>query len=187
MKTIVFVLGETNAGKSTLIDRMEKSGFYYAVLIGRILRAKYPPEYFEGQAAPAKTDTDAWSIMVEEINKAHNSCKTPVVDGQPRNNVQYGWCDKYYFSNKEYDCKFIKLWASREERIRRAKARDSDESKLKLSMQRMDSDTIILSDIVSKLQSSFNDKYLLVNTEVSGYLDKVDSWLINSISMPLFP
>jgi hypothetical protein len=187
MKTILFILGPTNCGKSTLINKMEKSGVFYPVLIGKILRAKYPPEYFEGQAAPAKTDNDAWSIMVDEINSAHNSCKIPMIDGQPRNSVQYQWCVRDYFNNPEYDCKFIKLWASREERVRRAKLRDTDEAKLALSMRRMDDDVLVLEDIVSKLQLNFPTSFLLVNTELDSYLDKIDNWLINSMTVPLFP
>jgi adenylate kinase family enzyme len=160
MKKVIFIMGPTNVGKTYFISEMQKSFNIYPVMIGKILRAKYPPDYFDGQAAPAKTDNEAWNIMIEEIKKAHDQGMTPLVDGQPRNQQQLDWVfeklSKELFGAEcplGY-CSAIHLWAPREERVKRAQARDIDPKALELSMQRMDGDVFTLYDLWLQIEKS---------------------------------
>lgn len=181
MAIIGFVLGSTNSGKTTLINKLCERKLFFPVIIGQKLRELYPPEFFEGQAAPAKTDNIAFEIMCDGIKEAHNNRMIPIVDGQPRNHVQYELCKKY-FDDRQYNCKFINLWASKDIRVSRARNRDIDENKLKLSMERMDNDSIMLYDIVSRLHIDdydirhFNSETLYYNIEIEKFLEDITSF-----------
>jgi len=170
-KIVVFIMGATNCGKTTLINSLEE---YYPVVVGKKLREMFPPEYFDGQAAPAKTDEIAFRLMVEGIDEAHQLGKIPLIDGQPRNQVQLGWCEANYFDNQLYDCKIMHLWAPRDIRVQRAEKRDKDDpSKLKLSMDRMDGDSIILYDLWLQLSMNYIDNMKVFNTSKEGYIDDI--------------
>jgi hypothetical protein len=171
---ILFILGATNSGKTTFINEVCKNeskwfkkGFH-PIVIGQKLRKMFPPEYFEGQGAPAKTDEIAFKLMMEGINEAISLDKIPVIDGQPRNQRQLEWCTESLFSKN--NCIFCHLWAPRETREMRAKKRDSDPGKLKLSMERMDSDSIILYDIWCHLTSKSYNTFI-IDTSQSNYMD----------------
>lgn len=89
MKTVYFVMGVTNVGKTYFIDKNVSHlnsvwpGSAGSVLVGKIMREKYPPSYFEGQGAPEKTEAEALQIYETELEK-NNNCSYVFVDGQPR-------------------------------------------------------------------------------------------------------
>jgi ATPase subunit of ABC transporter with duplicated ATPase domains len=90
-QTVVAIMGPTCAGKSTFLNyAVEKDpGHVGLVEVGKMLRAKYPPSYFEGQAAPAKTQKEAWDMCEGRIRDHLAEGKTIVlVDGQPRSHDQ---------------------------------------------------------------------------------------------------
>ena len=162
-------MGATNCGKTTLIDQL--SDTFHPVVVGKVLRKMYPPDYFEGQAAPAKTDEIAFNIMCDGIKEAHEKGKVPLIDGQPRNQVQLEWCCRDFINNN-YDCRIIHLWAPREERVRRAEKRDSDPAKLKLSMDRMDGDVLTLYDLWLQLQRTHADM-MVADTTTDTYVEEI--------------
>lgn len=172
---IVFIIGSTNSGKTTLIKKLCEDTCFNPVMIGQELRKLYPPSFFEGQAAPSKTDNLAFDIMRKKIMESLDNNQIPLIDGQPRNNVQYELC-KEYFEN--HDCRFINLWASREQRIVRSKNRDkNNEEKLKLSIARIDNDSIILYDIISRL---LIDNYNVRSFDTNGeYVFRIKDYILS--------
>jgi adenylate kinase family enzyme len=107
--------------------------------------------------------------MCDCINKSGD--KIPIIDGQPRNLVQYELCKEKYFNNSNYKCIFINLWAPKEVRIERAANRDKDILDLKLSLDRMDGDSIVLFDILSKLSMDY--RIFTFDTTTSDYVEKI--------------
>jgi hypothetical protein len=90
------------------------------VEVGRMLRAKYPPEYFKGQAAPAHTAAEAWQLCIDGIEENIRLGKKAIlIDGQPRDEEQ---AEKVM--GLPYMHVFIGLHASIEVRRKRAIARD---------------------------------------------------------------
>lgn len=187
MKKVIFIMGPTNTGKTYFINKVkEYTHNIYPVMIGKILRAKYPPDYFEGQAAPAKTDNEAWNIMVEEIKKAHNQDMIPLVDGQPRNQQQLNWVfeklSEELFNTKcslNY-CGAIHLWAPRDKRIKRAQERDTDTKALELSMKRMDGDVFTLYDLWLQIERSQIKTTVLTSSdfnEAAKFISIIDNRL----------
>lgn len=171
-KKILFIMGPTNCGKTTVINKLENSNRihgFYPVLVGKKLREMYPPDYFDGQAAPAKTDDIAFKLMCDGINDGFSFGKIPVVDGQPRNQVQLELCEEYF---KLYDCKIVMLWAPKNIRIERAKNRDNDPAKLKLSMDRMDGDSITLFDLWMQM-SNYDTKVVNTNRDINKIVDDI--------------
>lgn len=170
-------MGATNSGKTTMIEQL--SDVYYPVMVGRELRKRFPPDYFDGQAAPAKTDELAFQIMCEGIQEAHDKAMIPIVDGQPRNQVQLEWCKRDFIDRDGmFECKFIHLWAPREIRVARAKARDTDEAKLKLSMDRMDGDVLTLYDLWLQLSQFVPaDDMKVINTNLRTAIVEAGSFI----------
>lgn len=177
MNKVAFLMGATNCGKTTAINDLSKMiDTFYPVVVGKVLRSMFPPDYFDGQAAPAKTDKLAFKIMCDGINEAHAKGKIPLIDGQPRNQVQLSWCCESYIDNDKYDCRLLHLWAPRDIRVERAKRRDNDPAKLKLSMDRMDGDVLVLYDLWLQLQTRA-DKMLVVDTSRSEYYKDMISFI----------
>ena len=169
-------MGATNCGKTTVIDHIcEQYDNYHAVLVGKKMRAMFPPNYFEGQAAPAKTDELAFSLMMEGIEESGDDI--PIIDGQPRNQVQLEWCKEKVFNT--YDCRFVVLWAPRHIREARARGRDMEESQLALSLQRMDSDQVTLFDIILQMQHDNLNVKVVYNydTDVSMVAKEINDFV----------
>jgi len=86
-----------------------------------MLRAKYPPEYFEGQNNPKKTAGEAWDLCELGVRQHRDEGKEIVlVDGQPRDIPQVGLCLES-FDPDEFSIRFLLLDATLEERERRAR------------------------------------------------------------------
>jgi hypothetical protein len=85
-----------------------------------------------------ETEAEVMQILHQGILAGHTARKSVIlVDGQPRNLSQLAyfrqtWTPSYV--------RYISLWASREVRETRARARDADPVALKLSLDRMDSE-----------------------------------------------
>ncbi len=147
---LIFVMGVTNTGKSTIMETMR--GYEHAgvglIEVGKMMRAKYPPEYFKGSGAPQHTQAEAWGMMNDGI-KAHVDAgrKVALIDGQPRNWEQMQWA--LSMPNPK---SFIHLWAPPQTRLERAHKRDStDVAKLKLTLDRLHDDVLKLYDIIAFL------------------------------------
>lgn len=169
---LVFVMGATNSGKTTFLEKMAKDypNPVGLVEVGKMMRAKYPPEHFAGQAAPKHTAIEAWSMMTVAVEHCIDGRKRLIlIDGQPRDMEQaIGVLDKYYSDTDNLSSvKFLHMWALPDIRIARATNRDGhDVEKLALSIARMHNDPLQLFEILSFLQSRVNPKDLTtVNTE----------------------
>jgi hypothetical protein len=92
MSQIIFVMGPTCAGKSTFLDAARdfyEPGDVGFVEVGKMMRAKYPPSYFAGMAAPKHTAHEAWEMCEGKIDDHRSAGKRIVfVDGQPRDEDQ---------------------------------------------------------------------------------------------------
>jgi hypothetical protein len=154
---LIFVIGATNAGKSTLIEAAKHLG-HGTVEVGKAMRAKHPPEYFQGSAAPEHTEIEAWQCLLDGIaasNLAHSIKYAPFggerrafcfIDGQPRSLKQY---HKVRRDFPYYQTTFVHLWAPNTEREIRARNRDKgDPAKLALSLARLNGDIPVLYDML---------------------------------------
>lgn len=147
---LIFVMGVTNTGKSTVMETLR--GYEHAgvglIEVGKMMRAKYPPDYFKGQGAPQHTQKEAWGMMTDGIDKhAANGRSVALIDGQPRNWEQMLWALELPNPRS-----FIHLWAPPEIRLERAHRRDgTDAEKLKLTLNRLHDDALKLYDIIAYL------------------------------------
>jgi len=150
-QTIVYMTGATNSGKSTALKALFEAGQGEVGLIevGKLLRAKYGEAYFKGQAAPAHTQSEAWSLFLEALHthEADPKVRFVVADGQPRS------FDQVYNSLKLPNERiYVNLYAPADVREARAKARDSaNPEKLALSLARLHGDIPMLYEINSIL------------------------------------
>ena len=146
---LTFVVGATNVGKSTTLQAFLKAfpEETHLIEVGKMLRAKYPPEYFEGQGAPAKTQVEALSMLFDGIEAADKAKKRFVfVDGQPRD-VEQAVAIQRYKGNLERTRTCLHLVCPREVRVARAQARDTGKA-LELSMARMDADILKIHEVL---------------------------------------
>ena len=173
---LAFVIGPTNVGKSTFLSTVAKTYGNRAGLIevGKILRAKYPPGYFNGQAAPKHTAGEAWQLMVDGVDKALKEGKEVIlVDGQPRDVKQcQDILDNYILAaGLPFQAGFIHLFASTESRKTRAEKRDGqDPEKLKLSLARMEGDLPSLYVIMSMILSTAPYRFSTFDTDRHSYI-----------------
>lgn len=160
---IVPIMGTTCAGKSTLINkaRARNNPKIGLVEIGKILRAKYPPEFFKGQAAPAHTQEEAWNLCFDAVNKhLEVGCELILIDGQPRDLRQLATMMKDPWPGL-YQVWYVLLHASMEERERRARQDRADtQGNLDLALARIKNDMVNYYDILVHLH--FYDKPLTV-------------------------
>lgn len=168
MPVLVFTIGATNVGKSTLlnyaksISSSEGTCPYGFVEVGKMMRAKYPPDFFSGSGAPVHTQKEAWKMFLDGVAVERDAGKEIIfIDGQPRNMEQYKWACAL-----SYSFCFAHLFASYEVRKNRAMDRDCDDpKKLELSLKRLDSDIAPLYDIVSAIHYSGDHPIISYNTE----------------------
>lgn len=155
--TLVFMLGPTNVGKSTILRKAaELHGGVGLVEVGKLMRAKYleptsphyQPDYFKGQGAPMHTAKEAWQMMLDGI-AAHEAAKKTwvLIDGQPRDFIQ---C--YDSMKLPYDKVYVNLYAPLPTRKERAAKRDPVGSDAyKLAERRMLGDVPVIYEILSLL------------------------------------
>jgi predicted kinase len=145
---IVYVIGATNAGKSTLMDAVRQDTTQGTIEVGKLMRAKYPPEHFAGQSNPAHTAAEAWQMYLDGLAAAEAAGKQAVwCDGQPRDMKQL-----LEVTSASTQRIFVHLWAPAEIREERARARDAaDPAKLALSLERLNGDLPALYNILTTL------------------------------------
>ncbi len=154
---LIFVIGATNAGKSTLLDTVRSYAGVGMIEVGKMFRAKYPPEHFKGHANPAHTQVEAWQMFLDSRKAwAEKGARVAFVDGQPRDLEQCKMA--LALPNPK---RFIHLWAPISVREERARKRDHDpvvpeaeNEKLKLSLARVTGDLPKLYDVVQHIKSA---------------------------------
>jgi hypothetical protein len=177
--TLYFVIGVTNSGKTSLVDAAAALPDVGLIEVGKVLRAKYPPEYFKGSGNPEHTAKEAWQIFEDGIAQACKDKKRAVfISGQPRDCGQLRATEEYLYA---YDCWFYHLFATRSELERRARARDANNpAALELSLARLKSDPPSVLEIVSLIHSNWPNRIVSVDTSAPdfSYTEKAKSILI---------
>lgn len=172
---LVFVMGPTNAGKSTLLDAARNLPDFGLIEVGKMMRAKYPPEHFKGQANPKHTAVEAWQMFTDSL-AAHTAAgkEYVLVDGQPRDDEQCAAA--LALPNPKM---FLNLWAPVAIREARARARDTDPEKLALSLARLHGDLPKLYDLISLL----NARSVVVSADTSAS-DYSPQMVLDHIRLP---
>lgn len=150
---LVFVMGPTCSGKSTLLHlaRNRDSESVGLVEVGKMMRAKYPPEHFQGQNNPKHTAAEAWQMCEEGVRShAEAGKKVILVDGQPRDIPQVGSCI-YQFSAVEYSRHFLLIDAALDERERRARESRSGADLETLAIPRLRNDMVAYYSVLVEL------------------------------------
>jgi len=173
---LFFVIGATNAGKSTLLEAAKKQyGDTLALVeVGKALRAKYPPSYFKGQQNPKHTAVEAWKLMVDGVDAAaaaNSRAQIILVDGQPRDIQQtHDVINQYLFNNPLFRAGVLHLYAPIEVRQERAQKRDGDNAeRLALSMARIHNDMAPLYDVMSLIHADAGYKLFTFDTSQKDY------------------
>lgn len=148
MTAICYVIGPTNSGKSTFLHFAGVQPGVGLIEIGKMMRAKYPPDYFQGQCNPAHTAVEAWQMFEDKVDEYTAAGKTLLfADGQPRDVKQ-----TYAVMRRVETRCFLHLYAPSDVRTARAIHRDQhDPAKLELSMQRLVSDDQQVYAVLSRL------------------------------------
>jgi adenylate kinase family enzyme len=145
---VVAIMGPTCAGKSTLLERLkaelgDRASF---VEVGKMLRAKYPPEYFQGQNNPKHTAQEAWDLCVEGIDRGRREGRAFVfVDGQPRDIPQTDAMVALGVS------RYLLLTCSIEESENRARASRSGADLETLALPRIRNDRVAYYEVLMRL------------------------------------
>lgn len=177
LPVLICVMGPTNAGKSTALAAMKAlaSDRIGLIEVGKALRAKYGDAYFNGQAAPQHTSTEAWQILLDGIvYHTAERCAYIAIDGQPRD---YDQCFLMMrFPNPKI---FVNLWAPLAVREARMTQRDAnDPAKLELARARLHGDLPMLYELLSILNAA-GQKVVTYRTDRPAYSPGViltDAW-----------
>lgn len=176
---LIFMIGPTNSGKTTLGDFIVSEFNAYGVFIGRELRAKYGDGAFKGQAAPEWTRIESLNMMDEGIKKGRDTGhQLIIVDGQPRSDDQTEYVIDNYLNGKysnDFNSVFLLLYCSDEVRKKRMEARDTDEAKRKLAEARFQGDLPQIYKLMYQLiVAGYRDNISLLDSEHS--LEQFGEW-----------
>lgn len=148
---LFFVVGATNVGKSSFLTAIRDVGGnqVHLVEVGKQLRAKYPPEHFQGQCNPAHTADEALQMCLDGIEAGEKAgAKIILVDGQPRDVKQAQDILAWRGAGNRTKA-VIHLMCPREERERRARVREAEHpSALELALARLDRDVLQLHEVM---------------------------------------
>lgn len=150
MSKVIFVLGPTNAGKSTLLKTVkelfpQRVGL---VEVGKEMRRRHPPEFFQGSAAPEHCEQEALSIFHEQMVEATKH-EFVFVDGQPRRVSQITPCLQYRYDHQLF---FLLMNESEEVLKKRLEGRFAPGSgEYELSWMRIRNDKVQLFDVLFEL------------------------------------
>ena len=144
-----YVVGTTCAGKDYLMDYLEaKYPDVGSVRVGKIMRDRYPPGYFQGSGAPKHTEVEALQIFEEELAKNTNK-RNVFISGQPRR------IDQIEHTVEKYPGHIIWLWASDDVILERIDKRfANDLASKELALQRIKNDKLQMYDVMFKLMAS---------------------------------
>ena len=182
-KVILSVIGVTCSGKSTFIDYCVKEfgDIVFPVQIGKILRAKYPPEYFEGLGAMAKTSAEVSQLLRRAITEFAQSDKVVMLlDGVPREASQVPLLQQLATDSGILGIYCLHLQCSDDILRQRAEASRSGAS-LDLALARITNDKIMYEKVVPKIAEA-SIPYLQQSTEDATKLDYI-KWLRGALGL----
>jgi hypothetical protein len=139
------IVGPTCAGKTSLIDYLlQAHENWRAVCVGREMRRRYPPEFFQGQAALEATEPEVWELFAAHWRSAV-AAEAPVflVDGQPRHPSHPGRLHAYcpQWAALVLSCPTLEL-------IARSKLRDHTPGQQLLTQSRISQDVDVQNDLI---------------------------------------
>jgi adenylate kinase family enzyme len=166
-KFLFFVLGATCVGKTTFLQAMKEHYNAHLVEVGKILRAKYSPEHFQGQGNPAHTKQEAMQLCISGIMDGMDAQAQYIfVDGQPRDSEQA----KMLLAWREEPMRervTIELVCPKDRRKARMVQRDfQNPQALQLSLDRIDRDVIDIHETLMVFNQYTVQRF---NTGVDGY------------------
>lgn len=155
MKHLVFVIGPTNSGKTTLVESLRKESLgASSIHVGRLLREKHPPEFFEGQGNPPHVHKEAMRLLFEQLREKLLSPAVDVIyiDGQPRTVEQVEAIEDFVVAwGQPLRLTYLVLNADDETIRRRAASRDASQAAIELSIKRITNDKCDLHDVIHHL------------------------------------
>lgn len=166
---LVYVIGCTNVGKSTLLNYAAAQPGVGLVEVGKMMRAKYPPEHFQGQSNPTHTAAEAWQMYLDGVAR-HTAAGAQLIliDGQPRDRTQ----TLELLATRGVRRMFLHLWAPEEVRRGRAELRDAGRPDLlELSRRRMLNDPPQVYDVLSRLHASTEIVHTVDTSDVRYSVD----------------
>lgn len=175
---IVFVTGVTCTGKSSFLiycSALKKE--IGVVEVGKELRKKYPPDYFEGSGAPKKTEKEAMKICLTGIGaNIEQGKKIILVDGQPRRESQVSILLK---NTAKYKRLYLELVCSEEEQLRRMKLRfPNDKESLQLAQLRFYKDKVDLAKVKMEMLIQVEIHPTYINTEAANWDQHVLNYIL---------
>ncbi len=150
-KYFIAVIGATASGKSTFIDFAKKQypDYFTSINIGQILRAKYPPEYFEGQGTLDKTEDEVRKLVEDAVKEFVSSDKQVLlIDGQPRNQDQIEFLEVLQQRYEIDGTVFVWVSCTDGERERRGSSRSQTQGELELFNSRKIADKISIHNVL---------------------------------------
>lgn len=154
-----YVMGTTCAGKDHLVDHLEATyPDVGSVRVGKIMRERYPPDYFKGMGAPAHTEAEALQIFEEELAKNKDKDNVFII-GQPRRLSQVK------LTIGKYPGHVIWLWAPDEVIEERINVRfPNDPASRQLALDRIKNDKLQLYEVLFAL---ITDNYTITAFDTS--------------------
>ncbi len=166
MAKLVCLSGITCSGKDTIAEMLaEMDQGIGLIQIGKEMRKRHPPEFFQGLGAMSSTEDEVKEIFKEQY-EAHSDKHTIICAGFPR--VAY----QYEFITQFEDRAFIYIYSDEYDYLDRLDVRFKDNpSGRELSEQRLKNDRIQLYDMLMVLLS--NDERVTVIKNTDDILDAV--------------
>lgn len=206
MKRIIYVLGTTCTGKTTLIREIDKVDdfwsrvahtpmLYRQCLIGHKLRNRHPPEFFDGLGAMPETEPEVVEILRDSVNEfaSDRNAEVLLVDGAPRLLTCLDEIIQIYRETGIEFC-FALLVSNRPEVIEaRARQRDgNDPAKLDLTLRRIINDKVLGYDILAALmQYGLSDRVITLYSDLgitehdANYVLKCSRSIVQSRREPI--
>lgn len=165
---IVCLMGPTCSGKSTFIQSLLTTNpdTIGAIEVGKEMRRRHPPEYFNGLGAMEHTEKEVWDIFEEQF-EANRGKRIILVDGQPRLPSQV---DKLIdFASKHLHTLYYLLFnVTKEETFERLQKRHADDLKSQaLGFARSTNDKVQLYDVLVELTKQDQGIGMFVYPDIS--------------------
>jgi adenylate kinase family enzyme len=154
----ICLMGVTCSGKSTFIQSKAKDKRFGSIEIGKEMRKRHTPDYFNSLGAMPHTEKEVWEIFEQQYAAVANA-QVILIDGQPRLPSQVSrLMDHAKWVGRELHYVFFSV--DKDETFRRLMGRfPNDAQSQALSLARSINDKVQLYDVVVELvrlgQSTF--------------------------------
>lgn len=128
------------------------------LFIGRVLRSRHPPEYFNGLMAQSKTEPEVYAIFEEALDGFLASDKQILMaDGIPRLPSQVGWLTETLATRPLEAIRpcLVRLEVSEAVQAERSRLRGGNASERALTESRLTHDRPMLEDVYREVDNLF--------------------------------